>query len=95
MTDGPGEHAPADDTAGTDSSNRSQGETEGDVDRECHRRGCSRQPDFRVTERYLEETGQGPVEATASLCREHADEESPTNLGASYDEYVFLVEPLT
>lgn len=62
--------------------------------RECHRRGCSTKPTFRVRERYLEETGQGPVEATALLCQTHADEESPTNLDDAYEDYVFLVEPL-
>ncbi len=62
--------------------------------RECHRRGCSAKPAFRVRERYLEETGQGPVEATALLCQAHADEESPTNLDDAYDDYIFLVEPI-
>lgn len=47
-----------------------------------------------MLERYQEETGQGAVEATAVLCREHTDDESPTNLDAVYEEYVFRVVPL-
>jgi len=61
---------------------------------ECHRRGCTERAAFVVLERYQEETGHGAVEAEAVLCREHADEESPTNLDRSYAEYVFRVEPL-
>jgi len=49
---------------------------------------------FLVLERYQEETGHGAVKAEAVLCREHTDEESPTNLDGSYEEYVFRVEPL-
>lgn len=59
--------------------------------RECHRRGCTELATFAVLERYLEETGHGPVEAVAFLCEVHADEESPTNLDAAYDDYVFRV----
>ena len=62
--------------------------------RRCHRRGCDEPATFAVVERYQEETGQGAVEATAVLCQEHADEESPTNLDAAYEDYVFRVEPL-
>jgi hypothetical protein len=47
-----------------------------------------------VLERYQEETGQGAVEAEAFLCREHTDEESPTNLDGVYADYVFYVKPL-
>jgi len=61
---------------------------------ECHRRDCSRRATFLVLERYQEETGHGPVEAEAFLCREHTDQESPANLDGSYGEYVFRVEPL-
>lgn len=61
---------------------------------ECHRRGCAEQAMFLVLERYQEETGHGAVEAEAVLCREHTDEERPTNLDGSYDDYVFRVEPL-
>jgi hypothetical protein len=59
----------------------------------CHRRGCEEPAAFRVVERYQEETGHGAVEAEAFLCRDHTDEESPANLGQSYADYVFLVEP--
>lgn len=62
--------------------------------RECHRRGCTEAATFVVLERYQEETGQGAVEATADLCREHTAEESPTNLDGSYADYVFRVDPL-
>lgn len=61
---------------------------------ECHRRGCAERATFVAFERYQEETGQGAVEAEAVLCRDHAAEESPTNLDGSYAEYVFRVEPL-
>jgi len=60
----------------------------------CHRRGCDEPARFEVLERYLEETGHGAVEARAVLCREHTDDESPTNLDAVYDGYVFRVVPL-
>lgn len=62
--------------------------------RKCHRRGCDEPATFEVLERYQEETGHGAVEAMAVLCQEHADEESPTNLDAAYEDYVFRVEPL-
>lgn len=61
---------------------------------ECHRRGCSRPAEFVVLERYQEETGHGAVEAKVSLCLEHADEESPTNLDRAYEDYVFRVVPI-
>ncbi|MFC6723312.1 hypothetical protein ACFQE1_02655 [Halobium palmae] len=60
----------------------------------CHRRGCDEPAAFFVLERYQEETGKGPVEATAYLCTDHTDEESPANLDHAYDDYVFRVEPL-
>ncbi|WP_144904197.1 hypothetical protein [Halobellus captivus] len=60
----------------------------------CHRRNCEEPAAFLVLERYQEETGQGAVEATAALCREHTAEESPTNLDGVYDDYVFSVVPL-
>ncbi|MFC6990543.1 hypothetical protein ACFQH3_01310 [Haladaptatus sp. GCM10025707] len=65
-----------------------------DSPRECHRRGCTERATFLVLERYLEETGHGPVEAVAYLCEAHTDEESPTNLDAAYDDYVFRVTRL-
>lgn len=61
---------------------------------ECHRRGCTEEATFVILERYQEETGHGAVEAEVVLCQDHAAEESPTNLDASYSEYVFRVEPL-
>lgn len=61
---------------------------------ECHRRGCTDSAAFVALERYQEDTGHGAVESTAVLCREHAAEESPTNLDAAYADYVFRVEPL-
>jgi hypothetical protein len=60
----------------------------------CHRRGCNELPQFRVLERYQEETGHGAVEAEALLCRAHTREESPSNLDGAYPEYVFRVDPL-
>lgn len=65
-----------------------------DDDRPCRRRDCDRRASFLVVERYLEETTDGAVEATAELCREHTAEESPTHLEDAYPEYVFRVEPL-
>jgi hypothetical protein len=62
--------------------------------RECHRRGCADPPAFVVRERYQEETGHGAVVATAYLCRDHTDEESPTNLDNAYSGYVFRVDPV-
>lgn len=67
---------------------------DGNGHRECHRRGCSEPAAFVVRERYLEETGHGAVVAEAYLCRDHANEESPTNLDPNYPEYVFVVEPI-
>lgn len=67
---------------------------EADSPPECHRRGCAESAAFVVLERYLEETGQGAVEARAFLCREHTAEESPTNLDGVYPDYVFRVDPL-
>lgn len=61
--------------------------------RVCHRRGCNELGVFVVLERYLEETGHGPVESVAVLCEEHTAEESPTNLDHAYAEYVFRVDP--
>lgn len=59
----------------------------------CHRRGCSELATFVVLERYLEETGHGPVESVAVLCEEHTAEESPTNLDHAYADYAFRVDP--
>jgi hypothetical protein len=83
---------PADDRVETEA-----GGEEGDsldVPLTCHRRNCEEPAEFLVLERYQEETGKGAVEATAALCRDHTDEESPTNLDGVYDEYVFRVVPL-
>ncbi|WP_255170220.1 hypothetical protein [Natrononativus amylolyticus] len=63
--------------------------------RECHRRDCDEPAAFVVRERYQEETGQGAVEAVATLCRAHTAEEHPTNLDGAYPDYVFRVEPLS
>jgi len=60
----------------------------------CRRRGCDQPAQFVVLERYQEETGHGAVIAEAYLCRDHTDEESPTNLDGAYDDYVFRVELL-
>lgn len=65
-----------------------------DSSRRCHRRGCDKPATFEVLERYQEETGHGAVEATAALCQDHADDESPTNLDNAYEDYVFRVKPL-
>lgn len=65
-----------------------------DDGRPCRRRDCDRQAAFLVVERYLEETSNGAVEATAELCLEHTAEESPTHLEDAYAGYVFRVEPL-
>jgi hypothetical protein len=64
------------------------------LSRECHRRGCDEPARFLVLERYLEETGQGAVEAKAALCRGHTAEESPVNLEDAYENYIFRVEPI-
>lgn len=61
---------------------------------ECHRRGCEQAATFLVRERYLEETGKGIVEASARLCQEHTEEESPVNLDPATPEYLFEVRPL-
>jgi len=61
----------------------------------CDRRSCDERAAFHVLERYLEDTGKGPVEARTVLCRAHTDEESPVNLDAAYPEYVFRVEPIS
>jgi hypothetical protein len=60
----------------------------------CHRRGCDDPASFVVLERYQEETGQGPVESAAVLCEAHASEESPTNIDATSDDYLFRVDPI-
>ena len=73
-------------------------EEEGDPrgsSRTCHRRGCDDPATFVVVERYLEETGHGPVTAEATLCQDHTAEESPTNLDHAYADYVFRVSPLS
>jgi len=61
----------------------------------CDRRSCDERAAFVVLERYLEDTGKGPVEAQTVLCRAHTDEESPVNLDAAYPGYVFRVEPIS
>lgn len=65
-----------------------------DSPRTCHRRNCDEPATFVVLERYQEETGHGPVEVEAYLCRDHTAEESPTNLDNAYDDYVFRVVPI-
>lgn len=67
---------------------------EGERPTRCHRRGCDEPAVFLVLERYLEETGHGPVEATAVLCRAHTAEEGPARLDDVYADYVFHIEPL-
>ncbi len=71
---------------------RHEDETGSESPPSCHRRGCEEPAMFEVLERYQEETGQGPVEARAHMCQDHADEESPTNLDAAYEDYVFRVK---
>lgn len=61
---------------------------------ECHRRDCQEDAVFLVRERYLEETGQGHVEASARLCRHHTREERPTNLEPMTPKYRFEVTAL-
>ena len=73
---------------------RREGDESPASSRECHRRGCTEPATFLVRERYQEDTGHGPVEAEAALCREHTAEESPTNLDGVYPGYVFRVEPI-
>jgi hypothetical protein len=68
---------------------------EGDGPPTCHRRGCGEPAAFLVLERYLEETGAGPVEARAALCRAHTAEEGPVNLDSAYPGYTFRVDPLS
>ena len=85
---------PPDDTVDVADEARHEDDEAPDSPRLCHRRGCDEPAAFVVLERYQEETGHGPVEATAVLCQAHADEESPTNLDAAYEEYVFRVDPL-
>ncbi|WP_136603290.1 hypothetical protein [Salinigranum halophilum] len=63
--------------------------------RRCHRRDCEEPAAFLVLERYLEDTGHGPVEATAALCREHTAEEGPARLDDVFAGYVFRIEPLS
>ncbi|GAB7009009.1 hypothetical protein [Halorubrum trueperi] len=65
-----------------------------DTPTECYRRGCSEPAAFSVTERYLEDTGKGAVEATALLCVDHTVAEGPANLDRAYDEYVFRIDPI-
>ena len=60
----------------------------------CYRRDCTEPAAFVVVERYQEETGHGAVEARVELCATHTTKESPVNLDAGYDDYVFRVEPL-
>ncbi|MDL5363307.1 hypothetical protein [Halalkalicoccus sp. NIPERK01] len=61
---------------------------------ECYRRACEDAAEFRVYERYQEENDLGAVEAEVALCRRHAAEERPSNLGRSYPGYVFRVDPI-
>ncbi|TQQ82626.1 hypothetical protein EGH24_04015 [Halonotius terrestris] len=61
----------------------------------CYRRNCSEPAAFVVLERYQEEGGHGAVEARVELCQSHTAEESPVNLDAVYDDYVFRVEPIS
>lgn len=61
----------------------------------CHRRECDSPAAFIVREQYREETGQGTVEATAKLCFEHTDAESPTNLDDDFKDYRFEITPLS
>jgi hypothetical protein len=60
----------------------------------CYRRNCSEPAAFVVLERYQEEGGHGAVEARVELCETHTAAESPVNLAAVYDDYVFRVEPI-
>lgn len=60
----------------------------------CHRRDCDREAEFRVIERYEEETGQGPVEAKALLCTKHTAEEHPHNLTNGGPDYLFEITPI-
>lgn len=89
------EAEPPDETEDATDDTRGESDDGSDAPRRCHRRGCDKPATFEALERYQEDTGHGAVEATAALCREHADEESPTNLDLAYDEYVFRVTPLS
>jgi len=84
----------ADDQTAPDETRREADDSPGPP-RECHRRGCTKPPEFMVCERYQEETGHGAVESKAALCREHTAEESPTNLDGVYPDYVFRVDPIS
>ena len=86
---------PPDETVAEPDDTRREEADSPDTARRCHRRGCDKPAAFEVLERYQEETGHGAVEATAVLCRDHADEESPTNLDNTYEDYVFRVTPLS
>ncbi|MFC5280089.1 hypothetical protein ACFPM1_15165 [Halorubrum rubrum] len=85
---------PSDDTEDVPDETRREDSGSPDSSRRCHRRGCDKPATFKVLERYQEETGHGAVEATAVLCQEHTDDESPTNLDLAYEDYVFRVTPL-
>ena len=67
---------------------------DGDAPATCYRRDCAEPAAFVVLERYQEEGGHGAVEARVELCETHTAEESPVNLDAVYEDYVFRVEPL-
>ena len=81
-------------TVGETEGTRREDDDSADSPRQCHRRGCDEAATFEALERYQEETGHGAVVATAALCQDHADEESPTNLDNAYEDYVFQVKPL-
>lgn len=85
---------PPDDTGDVIEETRREGDDGSDSSLQCHLRGCNEPATFEVLERYQEETGHGAVEATAALCQDHADDESPTNLDNAYEDYVFRVKPL-
>lgn len=85
---------PSDDSEDVVDDPRREDDDDPNSSRRCHRRGCDKPATFEVLERYQEETGHGAVEATAVLCQEHTDEESPTNLDLAYKDYVFRVTPL-
>jgi len=67
---------------------------DGDAPATCYRRDCAEPAAFVVLERYQAEGGHGAVEARVELCETHTAEESPVNLDAVYEDYVFRVEPL-
>jgi hypothetical protein len=62
--------------------------------RPCHRSDCDRTAMFYVLERYEDAAGDGFVEETANLCRQHAADERPMHLESVYDSYVFRIEQL-